>query len=518
MLARGHSALLVGLASMIAVPAIAQSTDAGEPAGSASPGAAGAKRVYTPADFARFAPKTAYDMLVQVPSFSIRGVDTSTRGLGQASENVLINGQRITDKSGGAVDQLQRTAASSVERIEIVDAASLGIAGLSGQVANVVLKQAAKASGQFEWDPTMRAHYAKPEYFGGSVSYSGRAGPLDYTFSARNGAGRGAYGGPILIFDRNGVLTESRNEIYHGEYEEVNLQAKFGLDGPGSSVGNLSLGYTPYWSPGDLRDRRTLATGEIRHRTNLQKIDGYIGDINGNYEFALGPGRLKLIGLTHWEHSPLVVTQILTFDTSGAAPQGIRFDRDTHTRETIGRAEYHWKTGKNDWQFSFERAFNSLDQVGRLFSLDAGGDFVAVPFPEGSGKVTETRYEGFGTLSRRLAPNLNVQVALGAEASTLGLVGGAQRKFFRPKGSVDLGWHLSKTWDVNVKLRRRVGQIDFSDFLSQAVLSQDRTNAGNVNLVPRRAGNSKPSSRTISAAGARLGSTFIIIASRTLST
>ena len=53
---------------------------------------------------------------------------------------MLINGQRIANKSGGAIDQLQRTSAASVERIEIVDAASLGIAGLSGQVANIILK------------------------------------------------------------------------------------------------------------------------------------------------------------------------------------------------------------------------------------------------------------------------------------------------------------------------------------------------------------------------------------------
>jgi hypothetical protein len=474
---------------MASMPAIAQTTGSSDPAAGRPPkpnAVAPAKRVYTPADFARFAPKTAYDMLAQIPSFSIQTVDTSVRGLGQASENVLINGQRITNKSGGAVDQLQRTAASNVDRIEIVDAASLGIAGLSGEVANVVLKQAAKASGQFEWDPTMRAHYAKPEFVGGSVSYSGKSGPVDYTFSARNGSGRGAFGGPVLIYDPNGALTERRIEIYHSEYEEANFQAKFGLDGPGSSVGNLTLGYTPYWSPADLRDSRVLITGEIQHRTNVQEANGYLGDINGNYEFALGPGRLKLIGLTHWEHNPLVVTQVLHFDSSGAAPEGSRFDRDTHVRETIGRAEYHWKTGKNDWQFSFERAFNALDQVGRLFGLSDDGAFVAVPFPEGSGKVAETRYEGLGTLSRGLTSNLNIQIAAGAEASTLGLVGGVQppRKFFRPKGSIDLGWHVSKTWDVNVKLRRRVGQINFSDFLSQAELSQDRTDAGNVNLVP----------------------------------
>ena len=34
------------------------------------------------------------------------------------------------------------------------------------------------------------------------------------------------------------------------------------------------------------------------------------------------------------------------------------------------------------------------------------------------------------------------------------------------------------------KLRRRVGQISFSDFLAQAVLSQDRENASNPDLVP----------------------------------
>src|SRR5207245_2822149 len=90
-------------------PAVAQ------PPATAAP-ARTAKRVYTPADFARFAPKTAYDMLAQVPSFTIRSADTTERGLGQASENVLINGQRIANKSGGAIDQLQRTSAASVDR------------------------------------------------------------------------------------------------------------------------------------------------------------------------------------------------------------------------------------------------------------------------------------------------------------------------------------------------------------------------------------------------------------------
>src|SRR3982751_4462233 len=161
--------LLVSCSLIATSPAFAQAPTTAAPS---STGAA--KRVYTAADFARFAPKTAYDMLVQVPSFTIHSA-SNERGLGQASENVLINGERIANKSGGAVDQLQRISAQNVERIEIVDAASLGIAGLSGQVANVILKTATKSSGQFEWRPSWRAHYAKPEYLGGSISYSGKS-------------------------------------------------------------------------------------------------------------------------------------------------------------------------------------------------------------------------------------------------------------------------------------------------------------------------------------------------------
>jgi hypothetical protein len=195
---------------------------------------------------------------------------------------------------------------------------------------------------------------------------------------------------------------------------------------------------------------------------------------------------LKLIGLRHWEHSPLIDTNITRFITTGADSIGTRFTRDTHLGEVIGRGEYHWKTGPNDWQVSFERAFNYLDQRGGLFNLDPDGKFVEVPFPEGSGKVTEVRYEGIITLSRSLSKNLDIQVAAGAEISKLDRVTDSEpaRKFFRPKGSLTLGWHPAKGWDVSLKFRRRVGQISFYDFLAQPDLGQDRENAGNPQLVP----------------------------------
>lgn len=67
-----------------------------------------------------------------MPGFTIRSADQE-RGLGQTSENVLINGDRIPSKSVGAIDELRKVPGGNVEQIEIVDASSLSIAGWSAR-------------------------------------------------------------------------------------------------------------------------------------------------------------------------------------------------------------------------------------------------------------------------------------------------------------------------------------------------------------------------------------------------
>ena len=99
---------------------------------------AGARQSYDAAFFERFAPRTALDMVSEVPGFQIRIDRSEERGLGQARDNVLINGRRISGKSNDVLSALQRIPAEAVERIELRDGATLAIPGLSGQVVNVV--------------------------------------------------------------------------------------------------------------------------------------------------------------------------------------------------------------------------------------------------------------------------------------------------------------------------------------------------------------------------------------------
>src|SRR5690606_13784435 len=133
-------------------------------------------------------------------------------GLSHDSENVLINGERHTSKSDSLFDTLARIAASRVERIEIVDGATLGIPGLSGQAANVITKGGA-ITGRYEYRAIWRPRYAKTSYGGGEVSLSGSAARLEWTAAYNHGVSRGGAGGNVGTFvtDADGTLTERRD-------------------------------------------------------------------------------------------------------------------------------------------------------------------------------------------------------------------------------------------------------------------------------------------------------------------
>lgn len=471
-------ALLLAVSTATPSPLLAQTPP---PAAKAAQADA---RVFTPADFARYQPKTAYDMLLQLPGFTLQ-VATNDRGLGQASENVLINGERVTDKTAGAVARLQNTPASRVARIEIVSAATLGIAGLTGQVANVVLTGEAKGIGNFEWKPTVRPYYALPSLLRGTVTYSGSRGDLGYTLSLQNRGGRGAIGGPnYVVTDAAGVVTERRDQVVHNEFNDARLSGVFNYGAKGPVRANLSLVYDPYWNSFNNFQRR-FDNGDANDWRTIQKINGYVFSASGDVAFNVGPGELKLIGLRTFEHAPSTVVQRADYD-SAAPSTGSRFGNDSRISETIGRGEYHWKSGLSDWRLSLERAYNKLDQRGSLADLTPAGVFADTPFPEGIGVVAEERYEAIATLSRPIGSKLDLQMAGGSEYSLLQHldISDPARRFLRPKGSISLAWRPAAGWDLNLKLARRVGQIKFYDFLAQRDLVLGRQSGANPELVP----------------------------------
>lgn len=475
------SVAMIALATM---PAMAWAQDT-QPAASA-PAATQTTplRSFDPAYFAQFAPRTALDMVQQIPGFSIaQGEDR--RGLGQVSSNVLINGERFSGKSNDVVSELGRISASNVIRIELIDGATLNLPGLTGQVVNIVSK-VDSLTGQFRWSPRVRFRRIDPQYTNGEISVSGKAGKVAYTLSVSNNAFRNGNQGTELVLDGAGNVTDRRYEELYVNGDQPRVAAGFKYTGNSGQLGNLNLVFERPW----VRITEDSDGEVVRDRDYIETEKEYNYEIGGDYLFPLGKGNLKLIGLRRFEHSPFFTRIFLDFEDRRPR-EGNSLATVIDETETIARAEYGWKAGKADWQFSLEGAINKLDTRAELKLLDPTGNFVPVPLPGSDATVEEKRAEIGLSYGRPLSPKLTLQTSLGAEYSQIAQSGanGLTRSFIRPKGFVSLAWKPSKKLDLSLRLQRDVGQLDFFDFVASADLGAENQNSGNPDLVPQQSWN-----------------------------
>ena len=458
-----------------------QSGDA--PSAVAAASATGRGQTYDPAYFNQYAPRNALDMVAQIPGFSISD-DGGGRGLGQANQNVIVNGARFSSKSDSVRDQLRRIPASDVLRIEVVDGTTLDIPGLTGQVANVVVESAGM-SGQFRWRTGFRAFNTSAQLFGGEASISGSSGPIDYTVAVSNENNRFGADGEIFLTDGAGQLIERQDSKFSGGFDNPKLAANFTYRPSAVVVANLNLSYNEDFFFRNEPETGFPAAGPVRSRISQTRENGPEYEIGADIQFPLGPGSMKFIGLERFERDNFSIRVVDSFADATPAT-GDLFERTNAIGERIGRFEYGWAMLGGDWQLSGEAAFNRLDRVSALFALDGDGVFQPVPFPSGTGGVSEDRYEAILSFSRQLTDRLAIQSTAGAEFSTIEQTGSAAnaRSFRRPKGSFSLAWKPSDGFDANIEVSRQVGQLSFGDFLASVALNDDNQNAGNNNLQP----------------------------------
>ncbi|MFO6448863.1 TonB-dependent receptor plug domain-containing protein [Erythrobacter sp. NE805] len=488
----GTAAALALASAGLAVPAAAQneaapsSGGAETEAGAPSPDAT-TRSIFAAEDFARFAPRSAYDMARNVPGFAIRGGDDA-RGLGQADANVLINGRRIPGKANGPVEALRRIPARDVVRLELVDGASLGIGGLTGQVLNVVTSGSGRISGQFRYQPEWRSFGTPARLWGGNVALAGSGAKSEWTLALRNEAGRRGALGPEQVFDGAGMLVALRDEQSNFNTDRPTLSGSYSRTAANGNVLNLT-GQTGafFYREREVSLQRPPG-GTLERTRNLRRTeDEFNIEIGADYEFALGPGRLKLIGYHRYEDSPFT-NAVRTDFTDGRAPGGSLFLRDADSAESILRSEYTLKAWGWNLVAALEGARNTLAIVSSLAERDAAGVLQPVDLAGATARVGEDRVDGGLTWSRALASNLQLQVSAGGEYSRISQSGplGLTRTFWRPKGFASLDWKANADLNIAGRIERVVGQLDFYDFIASVDLDQDRTDDSNANLRPEQ--------------------------------
>ncbi len=482
-----RSAAALTLIAGCAMPALAQEADAKAPEAEAETAASTTRSTFLPEDFARFAPRTAFDMARNVPGFAISSGD-GARGLGQADTNVLINGRRISGKANGPVEALRRVPVEDVVRLELVDGASLDIGGLTGQVLNVVARATGQVSGQFRYQPEIRSFGTPARLLQGNVTLAGSSAKSEWTLALRNESNRRGAQGPEQVFDRFGTLVAVRDEQSNFNTDRPTLSGSFARTADNGNILNLTGQVEGYIYREREASLQRPPAGSIERTRNLRRTeDEFSYELGADYEFGFGPGRLKLIGYHRYEDSPFTNTTLTEY-ADGRAAQGSFFVRDAEEGETILRSEYTVKAGGGNLVAAAEGARNFLSIVSALSERDGAGVLQPVSLDGATARVTEDRFDGGLTWSRALARNLQLQVSAGGEYSKISQSGplGLSRTFWRPKGFASLDWKLASNLNIAGRIERVVGQLDFYDFIASVDVDQDRTNDSNANLKPEQ--------------------------------
>ncbi len=163
--------------------------------------------------FERYSPVSLVDILERIPGVPAilnqnRGPgQNNNRGFGSSGDQILLNGKRISAKSSSIRDILSRTAASQVNRIELIRGARDGLDVQSeGLIVNVILDEGASDASIFWKVGTtyMVGEDFTPEF---EASYKNKSGNLDYTISAEGQKRHGFFFRDEVFFNAAGART-----------------------------------------------------------------------------------------------------------------------------------------------------------------------------------------------------------------------------------------------------------------------------------------------------------------------
>lgn len=449
--------------------------------------------VYDVDFFASFAPRTALDIVRQVPGFALEEGSADVRGFAGAAGNVVINGVRPSSKAATLETTLARIPAESVLRVEVGPGDLFG-AEYSGksQVLNVILSGVGGTSGNVTlsarrvYTGLIRPNAAASVLIQRGASTINLSAASEYNYIANEGTDE-------LINLVTGDLIEFRRKFLRYNDRDAYVSGSWALEHAPDKAIRLNARWEPSTFELAQDNRVSSADGVTRDDTLIQDNDEPAYEFGGDITRPLGGGAIKLVGLaTRAERDNLSATLVRDGLLSDNAQVIGGFEQTERAQldERIGRISWsHLDLAGFSFEAGGEAVLNTLDSNVELFAIDPDGGRTRIDLPIDSATVKETRAELFFSVGRSLSPALRVDAGFNYEFSRLKVRGDAiadrSLRFLKPSATID--WRPGGDWHSQFSIRRNVAQLDFYDFISAAELSSDRVDAGNENLVPQRA-------------------------------
>lgn len=445
--------------------------------------------IYAPAFFATYSPVTALDMVSRVPGFSLSGGDTDRRGLGDSFGNLLINGQRPSNKSLSLETVLQRIPTEDVARVELIQEA-LPQYDMRGhpRLVNVILREGAGRSGS--WASRF------------VLSDSGRAGnwsEVSYSMPVGNAeVVMGIEGG----FDGNRLR---RHHAFHNGQDEpeffssVSDQRAYSEIIPSLSV-NWAINERSRlrfdgqveawtWHRGAIDFTRDTAGTLVTIERNQTQNHGANGSatLTFNHDFtdALSSETILLASRERWHDGPEPY-EVYDVEAGFLGATIVSFEGDHE--ETALRQTLSWNPNPTHaFEIGAETAINARNTNLELLE-DDGTIITPIPLPVSSTRVEESRSEIFANHVWAASDRLSVETGLRYEFSEITQTGDAEqsRSFTYAKPSLTLNWRQDDRNRLRFTARRDVDQLEFNKFASSIDVADDNPVLGNPDYVPQR--------------------------------
>ena len=445
--------------------------------------------------FQQWNPVTVRDMIDRIPGITVSleapTGNQNARGL-SATENILINGRRLSGRDNNAETQLRRIPFDQVERIEVIRGTSSELVGVrsQGQIINIVTRASSQRSLTAETSATRyQDAHVEP---GGSLNLTGSANALDYRLGLER---RSEY-----------LALRSREDSIHGTgnfapndlrlTEEVTDQANLNLNGAFSWTLSPDTVFAmnvqaersdpPRQIERFIRDFNSTPPRDSREREVYDATrDSWELGLNLNHGFADG-SQIELLSVNNRRVEDTLRERFRLGAGPGTDQQDLSLDTATVNAERIQRVVYSrpLRAGQ-DVEIGLQRALTSLDTVLQLAQLQ-GGALRPVAVPNASSLIEEVRYEGFVVHHWQISPRLRLESTLAVEDSTISQSGDVSRsrdfRFTKPKA--DLRFDYSSTLQFSAAVEKVVGQLRFADFAAATDQRDEERNtiAGNPEL------------------------------------
>ena len=469
----------------------------------------GSITVYDSEYFKPYNPVSAEDMLKRIPgteglmqNFGFNQ-DEERRGLRSNTDQVLINGKRLTGKQVSSSSFLTNLPAKSVKRIELITGNVRELdTDVGSRVINVVLNdEAGGGSGVLEagilaWHNGQKRPMTNLSYSGDlrGVSFSG-------SFMMR------PWVSPVDIVD---IFVSPQGRTLSRE-EEGQRQKQMQFVGRGSlsyetARGNVSINGLMDYLPINQQYRTGLfsnsTNGFLTSGNFLDNLDGkdtkweVSGDIS--YNFTKSAKLTTLFVYSNLISDRENTNYSISSDQNDSESLFLSLDglnqlggdnREKNETEKIIRTTFDFRfSKKHELEFGVEGAVNTLNKEIQFFNL-ISGEQIDIPIINSDQKIIEDRVEVFSTYSWKPFNSIEIETGVAAEFSWLDQVGSdvsSSRTLNFVKPSINFFYNLNNGSQIYFSSIRDVGQLNFNDFIATVNREDNEILAGNPELVPEK--------------------------------